>query len=153
MVTFTVQGEPQGKGRPRFVKTGNYVRTYTPDKTVSYENLIKLEYERQCGGYRFDDNTPVDVRILAFYGIPKSVSNKKRYEMSQGRIRPIKKVDVDNLIKVVLDALNGVAYRDDIQVVDCTVRKFYSNLPRIVVYLHEAVSFNNSDQKLNEKEL
>ena len=53
-VKFTVCGEPKGKGRPRFAKVGNYTKTYTPKETASYENLVKLEYQRQCGDAVFD---------------------------------------------------------------------------------------------------
>ena len=42
-VVFTVPGEPQGKGRPRFArpKGSNFTMAYTPEKTVSYENRVK----------------------------------------------------------------------------------------------------------------
>ena len=134
-VKFTVLGEPRGKQRPRM--TGRGI-TYTPKETVEYENLIKLEYRRQCGNRKFDDDVPLDVRILAYYGIPKSASKKKQNAMRNGEIRPIKKVDVDNLAKAVLDSLNSIAYRDDVQVVDCQIRKFYSDDPRVVVYIQAA---------------
>lgn len=77
-VRFTVLGEPQGKGRPRFRNTGKFVSTYTPVETVNYENLIKVEYRRQCGKKSFDKDVPIDMRITAYYSIPKSVSEKKR---------------------------------------------------------------------------
>ena len=134
-VKFTVLGEPRGKQRPRMTKTGH---TYTPAETVQYENLIRLEYRRQCHDFRFEDRTPLDARITAYYSIPKSASGKKKQAMLDRRIRPIKKVDCDNLVKVVLDSLNEIAYRDDVQVVDCQVRKFYSENPRVVVTLQEA---------------
>ena len=51
-VKFTVLGTPVGKGRPRFSRQGQFVRTYTPDKTVNYETLVRMEYEQQCGGFR-----------------------------------------------------------------------------------------------------
>ena len=78
-VIFTVPGEPQGKARAR--TCGGH--TYTPEKTVLYENLIKTEYARQCGNRKFSilsDGTaqPVAVRIEAVYGIPKSYSKKKK---------------------------------------------------------------------------
>lgn len=38
---IVIKGEPVGKGRPKFARQGNYVKTYTPEKTVEYENLIK----------------------------------------------------------------------------------------------------------------
>ena len=130
-VEFTILGEPQGKGRPRFSKVGNYVRTRTPDETVLYENLIRTEYQRQCGSVRFPDNEPLDLRIMAYYTIPASASKKR--EMEEKIVRPTKKPDWDNIGKVVADSLNRIAYRDDAQVVDSEVRKFFSTRPRVEV--------------------
>lgn len=138
-VKFTILGEPQGKGRPRFRSAGAFVQTYTPKETVAYENLVKLEYRRQCNDFKFPDGTQLDVRITAFYTIPKSVSKKKRLAMVQHLIRPMKKPDTDNVVKVILDSLNEIAYKDDVQVVDCQVRKFYSENPRVVVSISEAI--------------
>lgn len=132
-VSFTIPGEPQGKGRPRFSRAGPYVRTYTPDKTAAYENLVKLEYQRQCKDSRFADDEYLDMRIFAFYGIPKSASKKKTRLMKAGVIRPTKKPDMDNVVKVIADSLNGVAYKDDTQIVDAMVRKFYADVPRVQV--------------------
>lgn len=137
-VKFVVPGEPQGKGRPRFSRAGEFIRTYTPEKTANYENLIKVEYQRQCLGRKFPDGTPLDMRITAYYSIPKSASKKKRAMMLQHRIRPMKKADWDNIGKIVCDALNGLAFHDDAQVVDAQVRKFYSEDPRVVVTIQEA---------------
>ena len=108
-VKFTILGEPAGKGRPRFRSVGPYVKTYTPEKTASYENLVKLEYRRQCNDFKFEDGVPLDLRITAYYSIPKSTSKKKRVLMEQFKIRPMKKPDNDNIVKVVQDALNLVA--------------------------------------------
>lgn len=117
---------------------GNFVRTYTPEKTANYENLVKVEYRRQCHDYQFDSDVPLDVRIMAYYGIPKSASKKKKELMEKHSIRPLKKCDADNLAKCILDAGNGVIYPDDKQVVDLQVRRFYSNTPRVVVTIQEA---------------
>lgn len=135
MVRFTVLGEPRGKRRPRMTKTGH---VYTPKETVQYENLVRVEYRRQCQDFKFEKDVPLDARITAYYGIPKSASKRKRQMMLEHQIRPMKKVDCDNLIKVVLDSLNEIAYHDDVQVVDCQVRKFYSENPRVVVTIREA---------------
>lgn len=135
---FTVLGEPAGKGRPRFSTRGPYVKTYTPEKTVNYETLVKLEYRRQCRDYKFDKDVPLDVRITAYYGIPKSASKKKSQLMRERRIRPMKKPDFDNIGKIVCDSLNEIAYHDDAQIVDAQVRKFYSDDPRVVVTIQEA---------------
>lgn len=136
-VSFTILGEPQGKGRPRFTKVGSYVKTYTPDKTAAYENLVKLEYERQCRGVRFGDKDFLEMRIYAFYGIPQSTSKKKREQMLEGIIRPSKKPDMDNVIKVIADSLNNVAYRDDTQIVDSYIRKLYSESPRVEIEIEK----------------
>lgn len=142
-IRFTVLGDPQGKGRPRFGATYSqaagkaFVNVRTPGKTVAYENLIRLEYGVQTGDYRFDDDAMLDMRILAYYSIPKSVSGKKRNAMVQGMVRPTKKPDIDNVVKVVADSLNQVAYRDDKQIVDCQCRKFFSDKPRIEVMIQE----------------
>lgn len=133
---FTIPGEPQGKGRPRFV--GNGRKPITPEKTAVYENLVKLEYQRQCHGIKFQDDSMIDMRITAYYEIPSSASKKKRAAMLNHKIRPTKTPDVDNIFKVVADSLNGIAYRDDKQIVDGMVRKFYSDEPRVVVTIQNS---------------
>ena len=77
----------------------------------------------------------LDVRVMAYYTIPKSISKKKRQAMLDHKVRPTKKPDFDNIGKVICDSLNGIAYRDDAQIVDAQVRKFYSDTPRVVVII------------------
>nr|DAD69563.1 MAG TPA: Endodeoxyribonuclease RusA [Myoviridae sp. ctbwh6] len=129
-----IYGEPQGKGRPRFSTVCGHVKTRTPDQTVIYENLVKTEYRNQSG-VRFPDDAMLDVRVMAYYTIPKSISKKKRQAMLDHKVRPTKKPDFDNIGKVICDSLNGIAYRDDAQIVDAQVRKFYSDTPRVVVII------------------
>ncbi len=134
-VKFTVLGEPKGKGRPRFsTQTG---RAFTPKQTVNYETLIHTEYMVQCKGFRFPDDAMLDMRILAYYSVPKSGSKTEKAKKLANTIRPTKKPDMDNVVKMVADALNQVAYKDDTQIVDCQVRKFYSEQPRIEVIIQE----------------
>jgi Holliday junction resolvase RusA-like endonuclease len=134
-IKFTVLGEPKGKGRPRFVpKTG---RAMTPKDTVNYESLVHMEYMRQCQNARFQDDAMLDMRIKAYYSIPKSKSKKTKTKMLEGVIRPTKKPDMDNVVKIIADSLNNVAYRDDTQIVDCQCRKFYSDIPRVEVRILE----------------
>ena len=77
---FCIHGDPQGKGRPRFSTVCGHVHTRTPDETVLYENLVKTEYRQQVG-VKFPDDAMLDVRIFAYYPIPKSVSKRKRQAM------------------------------------------------------------------------
>lgn len=129
-----IYGEPQGKGRPRFSTVCSHAKTRTPEQTVIYENLVKTEYRNQSG-VRFPDDAMLDVRVMAYYTIPKSISKKKRQAMLDHKVRPTKKPDFDNIGKVICDSLNGIAYRDDAQIVDAQVRKFYSDTPRVVVII------------------
>lgn len=129
---FTIPGEPKGKARPRFGKG----RTYTPKETAEYEEMVGMEYKRQCDGYNFTfdgDKLPVSVAINAFFGIPKSASKKKRAQMVCGEILPTKKPDADNIAKIIMDGLNGVAFSDDAQVISLTVNKMYSLEPCVYV--------------------
>lgn len=131
---FTVPGEPCAKGRPRFSRQGQFVRTYTPAKTANYENLVVLEYQN-AGGKMLDGM--IAMTIKAFYPIPKSTSKKQRSRMVNGIIRPTKKPDTDNILKIVADALNGIAYKDDSQIVTSHIEKWYSDEPHIDVNIEE----------------
>lgn len=134
-VRFTILGEPKGKGRPRFCRnTGHAI---TPKDTVAYETLVRMEYGVAYSDFKFPDDAMLDMRIKAFYSIPKSASKKKRASMLANEIRPTKKPDMDNVVKIIADSLNQVAYRDDTQIVDCQCRKFYSENPRVEVMIKE----------------
>lgn len=130
-VVFTVPGEPQGKARARTCRNGH---TYTPENTVLYENLVKTEYERQCGKAMVEEGIPLSMTIIAHYSIPASWSKSKKSLAEKNEIRPTKKPDADNVAKVICDALNGVAYKDDTQVVSLFVQKVFGE-PKTVVLL------------------
>ena len=134
-IRFTVLGEPKGKGRPRFnTHTGHAI---TPKDTVNYESLVRFEYAQQTEGFRFPDDAMLDMRIMAYYSIPQSKSKKVKAAMKNHEIRPTKKPDMDNVVKIIADSLNQVAYRDDTQIVDCQCRKFYSEQPRVEVVIRQ----------------
>ena len=133
MVSFTIPGAPVGKGRPRATRTGH---VYTPDTTVTYENLVKLMWQ-DTGAKPFDADRQLAVKINAVYSIPKSVSNKRRAAMMEGTIRPTKKPDIDNVVKIICDALNGLAYHDDSQIVYLAVEKWYGAIPCVKVEVDE----------------
>lgn len=134
---FTIPGEPVGKGRPRF--NGETGRTYTPAKTVNYENLVKLCFRQAYPNHEpFAKKVPLGVEIFAHFKIPKSASKRKAEDMFDQIIRPTKKPDCDNIAKAVLDALNGLAYYDDSQVVQVYVYKRYSYTPHVEVVITEA---------------
>lgn len=132
-IEFTIPGPPKGKGRPRFAKVGAFVKTYTPKETTSYENLVRGEFRRvHCGP---PAEGPVMISIGAYFPVPKSWS-KKRLAAHEGKPEPvITKPDIDNIVKIICDSLNQIAYRDDSQVFQVTARKYYSVIPETVVTL------------------
>lgn len=136
MISFTVYGEPKGKGRPRFRRMGNFVQTYSSEVTINYENLVKMSFVESCQE-RYLDSQPLEVDIVIYQSIPSSTSKKKQKEMEEGNLRPTKKPDCDNVIKAILDGLNKVAYKDDTQIVKLSCEKFYSNEPRVEILIKE----------------
>ena len=133
--TFVIEGKIKGKGRPRFAKFGGFVKAYTPEDTVSYENLIKLQFKVACGNWYSE--LPLRMNITAIHGVVKSVSKKSKALMLSGEIRPIKKPDTDNIVKVICDALNNIAYKDDTQIVELVVNKVYGEKEKVVVEIEE----------------
>lgn len=121
---FIVKGKPQGKKRPRFSSISHTI--YTPSETQTYEHQIALAF-KAGGGRCIPTGQCVAVAVTAFFPVPKSYSKGKRTACIDGDIRPDKKPDVDNVLKVVLDALNGVAYDDDKQVIEAICRKYYTD--------------------------
>jgi Holliday junction resolvase RusA-like endonuclease len=130
-IWFTVPGEPRGWARART----QGARFFTDTKTRSEKQAVAA-WAIEAGARIIDG--PVDVRLTAYLRIPKSASKKLRAAMLANIQRPTKKPDNDNLAKLALDALNGVCWHDDVQVVDLTVRKFWSDEPRLVVEISPA---------------
>ena len=132
MIVFTIPGTPVGKGRPRFARRDAFVTTYTPEKTASYENLVKVKAEEAMVGRELIAGA-VAVTILLFITPPASWSNKKMLQALNHEIMPTTKPDVDNIIKGIFDAMNEIVWNDDKQVVDVTIRKRYANTARATV--------------------
>ena len=136
-IHFTVSGLPMGKERSRArVLPGGKIREYTPAKTGAYEARVMEAYRQQVGPFRYEDDEPIVICIIAYYQIPSSATKRKKEQMLSGDIVPICRPDDDNIWKIIADALNhGVAYKDDSRIVTGYVTKRYSDRPRVSVYL------------------
>lgn len=134
-VHFEVLGKPIGKGRPKFSRIGNYVKTYTPEQTTNYENLVRLSYQQQVGAVKLEGS--INASMTFYFPIPKSVTKKVREQMLAEKYPHSKKPDLDNCIKAIADSLNGIAFDDDSQICSVISRKLYSDNPRAVVILQE----------------
>lgn len=129
---LVVHGEPIGKARPRFSrKTGT---AYTPEKTARYEERLAWAAQAEMAGRKLFDG-PLRVSIYAYVSIPASASKRKRADMLAGVIRPVKKPDIDNIVKGVSDALNKVVWVDDSQISHLIASKQYAEQPRIEIDL------------------
>ena len=114
-----------GKERPRFARMGNFVKTYTPGKTKLRESEIQVLARQEMKGKEIFTGA-LEVSMNVGFPIPKSWSKKKTKEATDGILKPITKPDLDNIAKLVLDALNGIVYKDDSQVVELSISKFYT---------------------------
>lgn len=129
---FSIKIKPKGKDRPRFARRGNYVQTYTTKNTKDYEETIKRAFLGQCKGeYDKEYIGPVKIEIWAFFEPPKSYSKKKRIELID--MPHLKKCDLDNIVKIVLDSLNGVAWKDDSQIYHIKASKYYAETDKLEV--------------------
>jgi Holliday junction resolvase RusA-like endonuclease len=128
MITLIIPGEPVAKGRPRVTRSGI---AYTPEKTQGYENLVKMCYMEQGNKIKLDGM--LQLSMLLYFQIPKSASKKLQKQMEAQEVRPTKKPDIDNCLKIVTDALNKLAYDDDSQIVSVRVEKHYSHNPKVIL--------------------
>ena len=126
---FVIQGNPVGKARPRFTKQGY---AYTDEKTKAYEQLVRIMYRSKYRGQqKTTGNVSAEIRITIT--VPKSATKKEREVLLSAR--PMKKPDLDNVAKIILDALNGVAYEDDKQVTSLTIYREWGEEPQVEVWL------------------
>jgi Holliday junction resolvase RusA-like endonuclease len=133
VVIFSVEGNPVGKQRPRFSRG----HTYTPTKTLVYENAIKAKAMSAMGSSE-PLETPVAVYLHINHAIPASYS-KKRREACLNRFERPKKPDLDNVAKAYLDAMNGIIYKDDVQVAYLSATKRYDTIASVHVVVKELI--------------
>ena len=137
---FTIPGEPCAQGRPRFSTAGGFVKAYDPAKSKNYKAYIKLvaTHEAKKQGWLYTE-LPLSMSVTAYMSIPKSKSKKFRPAALAHEERPTKKPDLSNIVKGVEDALNGLIYKDDSQIVKLSLEKYYDAEPRLEVVLELAI--------------
>ena len=141
MIQLTVPGQPMGKQRARTrtvnTKAGkSFVMSYTPKKTLNYETYVKELFVINHPGFELLEGA-ISVVVMAYLTIPMSKSKKQKEAMLNGKILPTTKPDGDNIFKIVTDALEGMAYKKDNQIVRGGFKKIYSNTPRLEIIISE----------------
>lgn len=135
-IEFTIDGEAQAQGRPRAGKT-RYGKTivYDPDNSRNYKEYVRMVASQH------KPTKPLtgclDVEIVVYKTIPKSMAQYKAQEARDGTRRPTTKPDIDNVVKGITDAMNSIIYKDDSQIVSLRASKFYSDSPRVEVTVKE----------------
>ena len=135
---IVIYGEPVPQGRPRFTKTGH---TYDPQRSRNYKQLVRFwvtQHLKKIDGFKPYENA-LCVDLTFYLGIPTSWSKQKRIQAAQGVIRPIvRNGDIDNMVKAILDANNGLLWVDDCIITDLSARKRYTGeLARVVIKITE----------------
>ena len=135
-VMFNVDCNPVGKGRPRFRRQGNFVRTYSDKKTLEFEDLVRQAAIKAMGTSE-PLETPVALFCYVRLPVPQSHSKKRTMACLEGLERPAKKPDLDNIVKAVSDAINTIIFKDDAQVVSLHATKKYDSNPGIEILVKE----------------
>ena len=126
--TITIPGQPVAKARARVTRYGH---AYTPKRTAEYERMVQTLFTAKYGSPRLEG--PVMVEVDLYFGPAKSLRKTEREKRQRGEVPHLQRPDVDNCLKSVTDALNGIAYKDDGQIVAAVVRKVWSDEPRAEV--------------------
>jgi Holliday junction resolvase RusA-like endonuclease len=131
---YIFMGAVQQQERPRVARYGKTIKLYDPPRSKAYKERLKNEVVKTPYIYT---EKPLKAEILIFVEIPKSYSKKKKESAILGELRPAKKPDLSNYVKLVEDAFNGILYKDDSQIIELTAKKFYSENPRLEFSLQE----------------
>jgi Holliday junction resolvase RusA-like endonuclease len=128
-ITFSVPGDPVPQPRPRVSTAGGFARAYVPKDHPIHAYRQAVAVAAQAAGASVHED-PVSVVIDFVFSRPKSHMRKSGLAADAPRLpRP----DIDNLEKAVLDALNGVAWKDDTQVARVVKEKTYGTEGRTTV--------------------
>lgn len=133
-IKITIPGQPVPQGRPRF-SAKPFPHAYDPKPSVDYKKHVKMVALREKPPKPLSGELEVEVHI--YKETLKSFSKAKKVDAEARIIRPITKPDADNYAKGILDALKGIIWEDDGQVVDLIARKYYSAEPRAEVFIRQ----------------
>ena len=131
---FEIPGKIIGKGRPRLNSYTGAV--YTPTRTKDYENLVMQYFMIKYPKFKQLEGR-VSVEIVANFEVPKSTKKQDKILMLENKINPIKKPDIDNIVKIILDAMNEIEFKDDTQITKLNVEKKYSETESVFVKIEE----------------
>ena len=136
-IMFTVYGDPVAKGRPRFAKRGNFVQTYTPEKTKTYESEVAMMAKAAMGASEALEGA-LEAFIYVTYAVPASYSKKRSEACLSGLEKHTKKPDLDNVVKSVVDGMDKIVFLNDSQITSIHATKVYGEIAKVEVMVREA---------------
>ena len=137
-LSFEIPGTPVGQGRPRFTTINGHAKAYDPEKSQNYKAYVRMiaTQAMQAIDFKMIEGA-CSIVIMAFFEVPKSKSKKFKLAALNNKEWPTKKPDVDNIAKAIQDALNGLVYKDDSNIVYMSVSKYYNTNPKVLVKVWE----------------
>lgn len=135
MINFTIYTKVKPKQSFKYSYNGH---KYTPKDVKDYAKLIQVEFKKNYPHWQIENfiDKPLKVEIIIGLKVPVSFNKKNKQEALEYKIRPLKRPDVDNCSKAILDSLNGIAYSDDKQIVELLVKKYYANVDFITIIIN-----------------
>lgn len=134
LLAFKMDGLPRGQGRPHATAARGFVTVYKAAKDRTYEKSIGVIARTAMAG-RGPYEGPLVLSLRFRLPIPKSQTKRTRSLMAAGQIAPTVKPDLSNAVKAIEDAMNGIAYIDDVQIVRGVQEKIYAETPGVDVVL------------------
>jgi len=135
-IMFTVYGDPVAKGRPRFAKRGNFVQTYTPEKTKTYESEVAMMAKAAMGASEALEGA-LEAFIYVTFAVPDSYSKKRSEACLSGLEKHTKKPDLDNVVKSVVDGMDKIVFLNDSQITSIHATKVYGEIAKVEVMVRE----------------
>lgn len=145
-IMMTVPGAPVAKARPRFQRSG---KVHTEKNTKRWETLAKIYARQAMRGVRLFE-CPVSMSVEVYFDIPASWPLWRKAEAADGRVWHVGTPDLDNIIKIAGDALNGVVFKDDSLVVCVHGHKSYSDNPRVEIAITPLGGLTGSSKRVKQ---
>jgi len=153
IITFKVVAPIVTKARPRARVINGHAQIYTKNDTLIYENLVRLKYQEKFNDFKFSDNAPLGAFIEATFKASNTIVELLSRAKDEKQVYAFDSLpclvhkDLDNIAKTVLDALNGIAYKDDKQISELNCKKCYGDQDSIEITLYELDCITIDDVK------
>ena len=135
-IMFTVYGHPIAKGRPRFSTRGKFPVAYTPEKTKTYESEVGMMAKAAMGASKALEGA-LEAFIYVTFPVPPSYSKKRTEACLNDTEKHTKKPDLDNVVKICLDGMNGIVFKDDSQITSIYATKVYGTVAKVEILVRQ----------------